>query len=337
MKPLVSVSMICYNAEPFIAEAIEGVLQQQTSFEIELVIGDDCSQDETRRIIEEYGAKYPGKISVVPKGENLGITGNTARNFAACRGKYIAICDGDDVWIDPFKLQKQVDFLENHPDYGLSYTDIETVSETGAPIYDQHAVELRHFYAEGNIFFKLLGGNFINNSTVVFRRKYLENHTVRPDRIYQIQDHVTWLHIAACGGKGHLLPSPTTQYRRHTQSLSINVPWSKRRGNRKMFHLYMFKAVADFDAMNRLPIAREDKALLFRRMLSLIYRRWGSLEMKMDILKRLPRYIPGIVDLIKLGRLKMERGISILQSFNKPATSISSTYILIEEFLPVCF
>ena len=134
-SPLVSVSMICYNAEAFIAESIESILNQKVDFPIELVIGDDCSKDNTRQICETYAEKYPEIIRLLLPENNLGIGGNTARTMGSCRGKYIAVCDGDDIWIDPHKLKRQVDFLEQNPHYGVVYTDVETVSETGACIF----------------------------------------------------------------------------------------------------------------------------------------------------------------------------------------------------------
>ena len=110
--------------EAFLGEAIQGVLQQKTEFPIELILGDDCSTDETLKIAHEYAAKYPDMIRVLAFKENLGIAGNTARTLEECHGKYVAICDSDDAWSDPLKLQKQVDFLEQNQDYGIVYTDV---------------------------------------------------------------------------------------------------------------------------------------------------------------------------------------------------------------------
>ncbi len=117
--PVVSVYMITYNHGNFIAQAIEGVLMQQTNFSVELVIGEDCSTDNTRQVCLEYKEKYPDRIKLVLSEKNLGVGKNGLNTFAACLGKYIAICEGDDYWTDPLKLQKQVDFLESHPDYTI--------------------------------------------------------------------------------------------------------------------------------------------------------------------------------------------------------------------------
>lgn len=120
--PLVSAKMITYNHAPYIARAIEGVLRQQTHFPFELVIGEDCSTDGTREIVFEYGRKYPDVIRVIASKQNLGAAANNRQTVEACRGKYIAFCEGDDFWHNPVKLQKQVDYLEGHPGCGLVYS-----------------------------------------------------------------------------------------------------------------------------------------------------------------------------------------------------------------------
>ena len=112
--------MITYNHEPYIAEAIEGVLMQKCSFPIELVIGEDCSTDNTRKICEEYANKSE-LIKLLPTETNLGMMPNFIRTLQSCTGKYIAMCEGDDYWTDPLKLQKQVDFLEANAEYVLTF------------------------------------------------------------------------------------------------------------------------------------------------------------------------------------------------------------------------
>ena len=124
-EPLVSVKMITYNHAPYIARAIEGVLQQKTNFPFELVIGEDCSTDGTREIVFEYQRKYPKLIRVVASEKNLGAAANSRQTTKVCRGKYLAFCEGDDFWHDPSKLQKQVDYLESHPECGLVYSSYD--------------------------------------------------------------------------------------------------------------------------------------------------------------------------------------------------------------------
>ena len=114
---VVSVCMITYNHENFIREAIEGVLMQKTDFPIELIIGEDCSTDNTRKIVVEYANKYPNIIRLLLPDYNLGMMKNFVETLDAANGKYIALCEGDDYWTDPYKLQKQVDFLEANEEF----------------------------------------------------------------------------------------------------------------------------------------------------------------------------------------------------------------------------
>lgn len=125
-QPLVSIKMITYNHAAFIGQAIESVLQQKTTFPFELVIGEDCSTDGTREAVFEYQKKNPDIIRVITSDRNVGMKNNGLRTLNACRGKYIAFCEGDDYWQSPHKLQKQVDYLERHPECGLVFTDRDT-------------------------------------------------------------------------------------------------------------------------------------------------------------------------------------------------------------------
>ena len=115
--PIVSIVMIAYNLEKYLSEAIESVLMQKVDFKYELVIGEDCSKDRTLQIAMEYQTKYPDKIRVLRREKNLGLTPNCVDTHNHCNGKYIALLDGDDYWTDDKKLQKQVDFMETHPEY----------------------------------------------------------------------------------------------------------------------------------------------------------------------------------------------------------------------------
>ncbi|MGG7036229.1 MAG: glycosyltransferase [Flavobacterium sp.] len=122
-NPVVSISCITFNHAPYIRECLDGFLMQKTTFPFEVVIYDDCSTDGTKEIIEEYTSKYPDIFFPMIQTENQyskGVRGMMARfNFPRCRGKYIALCEGDDYWTDSGKLQKQVGFLENNPDFNL--------------------------------------------------------------------------------------------------------------------------------------------------------------------------------------------------------------------------
>ena len=127
----VSVFMISYKHEKFIRQAIESVVTQKTNFPFELVISDDASPDGTRAICEEYKNKYPDIINLLPAIPNIGPLPNTLRVMEACNGEYIAFCEGDDFWVSPDKLQKQVDFLDANSDYSMCFSDVKVVEEPG--------------------------------------------------------------------------------------------------------------------------------------------------------------------------------------------------------------
>ena len=129
---LVNICMITYNHEAYIAQAIESILMQITSFDTRLIIGEDCGRDGTRRICMEYAERYPDKITLIPATENVGMLQNFHRTYRACTGKYIAFCEGDDYWTDEHKLQKQVDFLENNPSYSSCFHKVKLRTERNA-------------------------------------------------------------------------------------------------------------------------------------------------------------------------------------------------------------
>ena len=121
MNPLVSIVCITYNHEPYLRQTLDSFLMQKTSFAYEIVLAEDCSTDGTRKICKEYAAKYPEKIHYIYRDHNVGYNENEYEAMCAAKGKYIAYCEGDDYWTIPDKLQKQVDFLETHPDYSVCW------------------------------------------------------------------------------------------------------------------------------------------------------------------------------------------------------------------------
>lgn len=120
---MVSICMITFNHELYIEQAINGVLIQKCNFKFELVIGEDNSTDNTLSIIENIQKKYPNTIKILKQEKNIGAIPNLFETLSHCDGKYIAFCEGDDFWLDPYKLQKQIDFLETHTDYSLCFHD----------------------------------------------------------------------------------------------------------------------------------------------------------------------------------------------------------------------
>ncbi len=136
MKPKLSVYCITYNHGPYIAEALESFLAQKTNFEFEIVVGDDASKDHTQEVLKEYQQRYPDKIRLLLNQVNRGAIYNFIDTYDACQGEYLALCEGDDFWIDPLKLQKQVDFMDQHPDFSMCFHNAEArYQDNSAPPY----------------------------------------------------------------------------------------------------------------------------------------------------------------------------------------------------------
>lgn len=166
---MVSVVMTTYNHEAYLAEAVESVLAQRTTFAVEILIGEDCSTDSTLSIARRYEAEYPERVRVITSAENVGWRKNYRRTIAAAHGRYIAMLDGDDMFIDDDKLQQQVDMLEADASLGMCYTRSVRRTETG----------VESLYPEGpcsTTFEAMLRRNPAENCTVVARRDLVEQY-----------------------------------------------------------------------------------------------------------------------------------------------------------------
>jgi glycosyltransferase involved in cell wall biosynthesis len=167
--------MITYNHAPYIAQAIECILAQKTNFPFELIIGEDCSTDGAREIVFDYAKRYPEIIRVITSDENMGAVKNNIRTTEACKGKYIAYCEGDDYWPRNDKLQLQVEYLETHSDCGLVHSDHDRFfSDTGKTIkrffHSTHNVPP----LDVNVFLGWGGFYNILTCTVMARKKYVD-------------------------------------------------------------------------------------------------------------------------------------------------------------------
>lgn len=223
INSLVSMPIITYNHENFIRQALDGILMQETNFPYEIIIGEDCSTDNTRKIAAEYANCYPEKIQLITSESNVGIIQNSVRTVEACQGKYFAFCEGDDYWIDPLKLQKQVDFMEKHKDYGMIHTDVHYyLQEQGKMIKNYNKTNSIKF-PSGKIFSEFLAGHFfIKTATVMVRRElFLQafNHELFEQNKWVVTDHAIWLDIAA-NSKIWYLDETTATYRLLEESIS---------------------------------------------------------------------------------------------------------------------
>ncbi len=172
---LVSVLMLVYNHEPYIAQAIEGVLMQKTTFKYELIIGEDCSTDKSRTIIREYQKRYPDIIRPVYWKRNVGGKKNANMIRSLARGKYIALCEGDDYWCDERKLQKQIDFLEENPQYSGVYHNVCCVDERGRKCKRRSIAKYPHKGEQSYTFEMVKGMRLVGQSAGVVHRNLYKN------------------------------------------------------------------------------------------------------------------------------------------------------------------
>lgn len=221
--PLLSILCITYNHEKFISQALESLLMQEVNFPVEIVVGEDCSEDETALIIQNYKKTYPSLIRVITSESNVGVVENFRRTLGACKGKYVAICEGDDYWADKHKIQTQVDFLENHPEYVITYHDAYPFDELGA----SSSLQLSSKYQCDATQEDLINTRPISTLTACFRNVITDlpsefNHT-------PILDICIWSMLGN-HGKGKYLPNiMPAAYRIHDGGV-----FSKQTGDRKI-------------------------------------------------------------------------------------------------------
>jgi len=227
-KPLLSVCLITYNHANYIEQAIEGVLMQSVNFPWELIIADDFSTDGTREILLKYKEKYPNFIKLILQEKNVGPGKNFSDLLNEPQSKYIAYFEGDDYWTDPLKLQKQVDFLEANPDYGMVHTKYKIFLEL-----ENKEVSISTPKDNYNSFFKsiLLGNYAIGTLTVCFRKEiylgYLEE--IFPhSKEWLLGDLPLWLYISQ-NSKINYIDEVTSVYRVLEESASNTLIIEKRK------------------------------------------------------------------------------------------------------------
>lgn len=221
---MLSVVMTTYNHEAYIAEAIESVLMQHTTFDVEIVVGEDCSSDATRSIVESYCAQYPERVRLVGSEHNVGMRANYRRTIEAARGRYVAMLDGDDYFTASDKLQRQVELLERRADIGMCYTRSRRVDERGEAT----------IYPEGECatsFEAMLRRNPAENCTVVARRDMVLRYyaEIRPEEHpeWLTDDLPMWLWFAA-NSRYEAIDSITAVHRVLRYSVSHNPDYRRK-------------------------------------------------------------------------------------------------------------
>jgi glycosyltransferase, family 2 len=248
-EPLVSIVCISYNHGPFIAAALDGFLMQQTTFPYEIIVSDDASTDNTQAVIRSYQERYPERLRVTLRSQNVGANENGLAAIASVRGRYVAFCEGDDYWTDPHKLQKQVDFLTFHQEYSVCFhRSLEFYQDHSRPdtLFPSDRL-LRKLRASGGFTPEnLLSSFFIRFNSVMFRwrfrgeevREYLPPGLINGD--------VFFLYMHALTGKIGFLDETMSAYRLHPNGI-----WSSLRSEYDRYSQYGVSIVTCYHTLKK--------------------------------------------------------------------------------------
>ena len=230
----VDVLMMAYNHEQFIAQAIESILAQKTNFSFRLIIGEDYSPDGTRRICQEYAAKYPSQILLIDRDKNVGPYVNFVEIYHSCTAPYIAMCEGDDYWTDTGKLQKQIDFLDMNPTYGICFhksierneKDEEVITNEGL----KETLDIEDLVSKGW---------FMRTASYVYRNGLFDEF---PDWFFKVKatDYALHILLAKGGAKIKFLDEVMSVYRIHQGGISANMHSNKEKSLNERIQLKLY-------------------------------------------------------------------------------------------------
>jgi glycosyltransferase involved in cell wall biosynthesis len=218
MNPItVSVCVFTYNYEKFLAQAIDSILSQKTSFDFEILICDDCSTDNTLTIANNYLKDHPNKIKVLSNSINQGGTKNWIRAIRACSGKYIALIDGDDYFSSPNKLQKQFDILESNEHYVLCFHSVDEKYDD-APELNKHVEFQKEIYTLADF---MENGWFVRTSSTFFKNGVIPKEI--PEWVHEYPYRFdTILHVLLClHGDAYNIKENLSVWRKHKKGMSF--------------------------------------------------------------------------------------------------------------------
>lgn len=219
-KPLVSIYCLTYNHEPYIRDCLDGFLMQKTDFAFEVIVHDDASTDRTQDIIREYEEKYPGIIRPIYQAVNqyrLNVPMVTKFVFPKVSGKYVAICEGDDYWTDPEKLQRQVKMLEEHPECHFCVCGVEEVSVNKTPLgYCHPNFQIEDEFIESDNFIEYAAKYAFQTSSYLMRYNDWAEYITNPPEFKKTSNmgDITMLLYFGCMGKTVYINRIMSCYRR---------------------------------------------------------------------------------------------------------------------------
>ena len=295
---VVSVVIITYNHEAYIAQAIEGALMQKTNFPFEIIIGEDESSDGTRAICQAYQKKYPDKIRLFLRSRKDVIyiggqaTGryNLMRSFEVAQGKYVAFCEGDDYWTDPYKLQRQVDFLEKNPDYSFCFTNVNTYRQNTGEFVKNTALAHPLNRDTFDIYYTIANGFYLSTCTLLFRNNF--KLPAWYAKILAGDKAMALLLVEK--GKGYYFKEATACYRYHKGGISKGPIFQSIRN----IYFHYKQDILLFENFNTYTQGKYQKEIYNRLKYTRIrvkFRELGRISRWFFILYHLPNIVVGIL------------------------------------------
>ena len=266
---IISACIITYNHENYIRECLEGAVRQEVSYPYEIIVGVDKSDDNTKKICEEFQEKYPNLINLVSHEIRLGMKGNSMNTINRCSGKYIAVCEGDDCWTHPSKLQRQVSYLEENPDCSMCYHPTKVVYADKSKIDKIAGPEGRmrqssHKFSMDEVICGRLG---IWTAAIVFKSNVLAQLPSWTEKV-TFGDVGLKLFCASKGKIGYLGPEAMSVYNRNVENAwsfqeGKSIEWEEKRLENHFQVLDYFDQFTNFNNHNAIKLQKEKMKLQY--------------------------------------------------------------------------
>ncbi|MGL5015846.1 MAG: glycosyltransferase [Bacteroidales bacterium] len=266
--PIISVLIITYNQEKYIAQAIESALNQNIEQPYEIVIGEDCSSDSTRDICQSYVDKYPSIVRLMPKAPNKGLLNNYYDTLLSCRGEFIADCAGDDYWCDNNKLQRQLEILRREPNVVMVHSNVmllddESQSTTNKLFKKVHRIRM-NWFTDRDILINQQGSPLVFVGSSLFRRKSFEEFYIPNEKLFRDTNYTCEDFQLIFG----LLHQGDIQYEEETTAVyrivSGSVSHSKGLLKQLNFALGVLRQRLDIIKQFEIPIIKADDTIRYR-------------------------------------------------------------------------
>jgi glycosyltransferase involved in cell wall biosynthesis len=291
--PLLSVCLITYNHASFVKEALDSILEQETNFPWQLIIADDYSTDGTREILREYKNRYPEKIHLILQKKNVGPETNWLDLMQYPRTTYVAYVEGDDYYTDKTKLQRQIDFLQSHPDFSISFHTVDVrYQDKSKPNKQFPSPEMRKHKKVLNLS-DLLESNFIQTNSAVYRWRFIDEDLRATYPIGVVPGDWIMHILHAEIGKIGFMDRCMTVYRRHDKGLwwsrgKIDF-WNKYADGHMKSYQYVLNRYGD-DPVNRTAILRQVQTVFYE-----IANLASDDKLLLDLIKNYPLLAVGFV------------------------------------------